>query len=70
METHPRKMDETQCVMGKRDTLELRHLVGARADRYRIIDGMVYCRVITCSTPRLTLGGMIARDLHDALSAR
>jgi len=69
-EAHPRQMDETQCVMGWRETLQSRHLVGAKADKYRIRDGMVYNPGSIYSTPGVTLGGMIAMDLHDALSDR
>lgn len=43
---------------------------GARADRYMLRDGMVYYQDSICSTPGLTLRGMIAREFHDALSVR
>ena len=57
-------------VMGREETLQLRHLIGARVNGYRLRDGMVDCRGSICSTPRLTLGEVTERDLHGALSAR
>lgn len=55
--------------MGREETLELRHLVGARVDGYRLRDGMVNCRGSICSTPRFTLGEVTERELHGAFSA-
>ena len=48
----------------------MRHLVGARVDRYRLRDGMVDCRGSICSTPWLTLGEVTERELHDGFSTR
>jgi len=35
------QLDETPRVMGQEETLQLRHLVSARVDDYRLSDGMV-----------------------------
>lgn len=44
--------------------------MGARADRYQLRDGVVYCRGSICSTLGLTLGEVISRELHDILLVR
>ena len=69
-EAHLRQFDEIPCVMGEEETLQLRYLVEARADGYRLRDGVVYCLGSIGSTPGLTHGELIARKLHDALLVR
>ena len=59
-------MDETPRDMSQEDTLQLRHLVDARVDCYRLRDGMVDYRGSICSTPRVTLGEVTKRELHGA----
>lgn len=60
------QLDETPCVMSQEETLQLRHLEGARVDKYMFRDGIVDCRHSICSTPRLTLGEVTERELHGA----
>ena len=52
--------------MSREETHQLRHLVGARVDEYKLRDGMVDCQGSICSTLRLTLGGVTERELHGA----
>ena len=56
--------------MSQEETLQLRHLVGARVDGYRLKDGMVDCRGSICSTSRLTLKGVNERELNGSFSTR
>ena len=51
-------------------TPQLGRLVEAWDDRHRLRDDLVYCRGSIGSTPGLTHGESIARELHDALLAR
>jgi len=51
-------------------TLQLRHLVGARVDRYRLRDSMVDCRGSICSIPKLTLEEVTERELYGAFPTR
>jgi len=56
--------------MSRDDILQFRNLVGARVDEYMLRDGMVDCRGIICSTPRLTHGEVTDRESHGAFSIR
>ena len=39
-EAHPRMLDEARCAISWEETLQLRHLVGARVITDRLRDGM------------------------------
>lgn len=65
---HLRQMGETQCIVDKIMTSQLRHMVEAWVDRYMIRDDVTHCRGSVCSAPKYTLREMIERELHDTPS--